>query len=128
MQFRNLLTDLSGERIVILSTHIVPDVEATATEIVLINKGKLIYNSKPEELLKAVEDKIWNCVIPSEDLINFRQSHLISSTIRKSDGIHVRVVSDLQPVDSATKLSATLEDAYLYYISNSNLSVECDKV
>ncbi|MCP4284792.1 MAG: ATP-binding cassette domain-containing protein, partial [Gammaproteobacteria bacterium] len=68
VRFRNLLSDLSGERIVILSTHIVSDVEATATEIALVNQGQLIQHASPEHYLRAVEGKVWACVIPSEAL------------------------------------------------------------
>jgi ABC-2 type transport system ATP-binding protein len=65
VRFRNLLSELSGERIVILSTHIVSDVEATATEIALIAKGTLVVHATPEELLRKVEGKIWEWIVPA---------------------------------------------------------------
>jgi ABC-type multidrug transport system ATPase subunit len=68
VRFRNLLSDLSGERIVILSTHIVSDVEATATDIALIAKGTLVVQATPEALLAQVEGKVWEWVVPSSDL------------------------------------------------------------
>jgi len=120
IQFRNLLSDLSGERIVILSTHIVSDVEATATEIVLINKGQLVRHAVPEELLRTVGGKVWECVVGSEDLMAFRQHHLVSTTIRRGDGVHVRVVADVSPSDKARSVAPSLEDAYLYCISSAN--------
>jgi ABC-2 type transport system ATP-binding protein len=120
IQFRNLLSDLSGERIIILSTHIVSDVEAAATEIVLINKGQLVRHGVPEELLRMVDGKVWECVVSSEDLITFRQHHLISTTIRRSDGVHVRVVANGAPSDKAHSVAPALEDAYLYCISSAN--------
>jgi ABC-2 type transport system ATP-binding protein len=120
VHFRNLLADLSGERIVILSTHIVSDVEATATSIAIINKGRRITHAAPETILRAVEGKVWTWVAPSEEVAKLRQSHLISSTARRSDGVHVRVVSARQPDLTAEPVSATLEDAYLYLISRAN--------
>ena len=120
VRFRNLIADLSGDRIVILSTHIVSDVEATATEIILINKGRLLTHATPEELLQSVEGKVWEWVIPSTEFTAIRQAHLISSTIRRSDGVHVRVVADSPPGDSAVKTSPTLEDAYLKYVYSAN--------
>lgn len=120
VRFRNLIADLSGERIIILSTHIVSDVEATATEIVLIDQGKLLTHSQPEELLQKVEGKVWEWVISSDQLLTAKQKHLISATTRRSDGMHVRLIADTSPGDSAIKVSATLEDAYLRYISNDN--------
>lgn len=116
VRFRNLLSDLSGERIVILSTHIVSDVEAAATEIAIINEGRLLTHSTPEALLRAVEGKVWEWVIPSADLTAARQRYLISSTVRRSDGVHVRLVADTPPGAEAQAISPTLEDAYLHCI------------
>ncbi|HSR33179.1 MAG TPA: ABC transporter ATP-binding protein, partial [Anaerolineae bacterium] len=93
VRFRNLLADLSGERIVILSTHIVSDVEAAATSIAIINKGQRITHASPETILEAVEGKVWTWVVSSEESAKLRQSHLISGTARRSDGVHVRLVS-----------------------------------
>src|ERR1035441_10191544 len=62
VRFRNLLSELSGERIVILSTHIVSDVEATATDIALISQGSLVVHASPEELLRRVEGKVWEWI------------------------------------------------------------------
>ncbi len=120
VRFRNLLSDLSGERIVILSTHIVSDVEATATEIALVNQGQLIQHASPEHYLRAVEGKVWACVIPSEALAAARKTQLITGTIRRSDGVHVRIVSDSPPDGSAKRTPPTLEDAYLYHIAKTN--------
>jgi len=117
VRFRHLLTDLAGERIVILSTHIVSDVEATVTEIALVRKGQLLQHAPPEELLQAVEGKIWEWVIPSADLQEARERLRISSTIRRSDGVHVRVVSEESPGAGAQNVTPNLEDAYLYFIA-----------
>jgi ABC-type multidrug transport system ATPase subunit len=116
VRFRNLLSDLSGERIVILSTHIVSDVEATATRIALVNKGKLLYESAPEELLRELEGKVWEWCVSSDDLTALKQKHIVSGTIRKSDGVQVRVVSASQPEVQACSISPNLEDAYLYFV------------
>jgi len=120
VRFRNLLADLSGERIVILSTHIVSDVEATATSIAIIHKGQRIAHAAPEALLRAVEGKVWTWVVSSEAYAKLRGSHLVSNTARRSDGVHVRVVSARQPDPAARPISATLEDAYLYLVNMAN--------
>src|SRR5512134_96438 len=116
VRFRNLLSDLAGERIIILSTHIVSDVEATATEIVVVNKGQLLCESAPEDLLRELEGKVWEWNVHSDDLPTLKQQHIVSGTIRKSDGVQVRVVSATQPQASAGSVSPNLEDAYLYFI------------
>jgi ABC-2 type transport system ATP-binding protein len=122
VRFRNLLADLSGERIVILSTHIVSDVEATATSIAIINKGQRITHAAPETILQGVAGKVWTWVVSSEELAKLKQSHLISGTARRSDGVHVRVVSERKPNPDAEPVPVTLEDAYLYYIQRAHLS------
>lgn len=117
VRFRNLLSDLSGERIVILSTHIVSDVEATATDIALISQGALVTHATPEELLRGVEGKVWEWVVPSSELNTVKQRYLVSNTIRRSDGVHVRVLGS-QPPAGAQPVMPTLEDAYLFSLSN----------
>jgi ABC-type multidrug transport system ATPase subunit len=116
VRFRNLLSDLSGERIVILSTHIVSDVEATATRIALVNKGRLLCESAPEDLLRELEGKVWEWTVLSDDLPALKQNHIVSGTIRKSNGVQVRVVSAVPPEAPARCVSPNLEDAYLYFI------------
>jgi ABC-type multidrug transport system ATPase subunit len=122
VRFRNLLSELSGERIVILSTHIVSDVEATATDIALISKGTLVAHAAPEELLRQVEGKSWEWVIPSTEVNAAKQRFLISNTTRRSDGVHARVLAP-QPPDGAQPVVPTLEDAYLYSLSNHRAGV-----
>jgi ABC-type multidrug transport system ATPase subunit len=118
VRFRHLLAELAGERIVILSTHIVSDVEATANDIAIINHGHLLTRSPPEDLLQAVEGKIWDWVIPSSELPAAKQKYLLSSIIRHKDGLHIRLVSETSPSYKARLSSSpTLEEAYLYCIS-----------
>src|SRR5512134_821766 len=92
-RFRNLLSDLSGERIVILSTHIVSDVEATATEIVVVNKGCKLQHNVPERLLKMLDGKVWQWIVPSAELPALKQQYIVSGMVRHSEGVQVRVVS-----------------------------------
>ena len=113
VRFRNLLSELSGERIVILSTHIVSDVEAVATDIALIDHGGLVVESAPETLLQSVNGRVWEMVIPSSDLSELRKNYLVSNTAHRSDGVHARVVADHGPAASARPVEPSLEDAYL---------------
>lgn len=113
VRFRNLLSELSGERIVILSTHIVSDVEAVASSIAILAHGHLIAHDVPEALLASVAGKVWQVVVPSSELYALRQKHLVSSTAHRSDGVHARVVADAAPENAARPLDPVLEDAYL---------------
>jgi len=116
VRFRNLLSDLSGERIVILSTHIVSDVEATATDIALISNGALVAHAAPEDLLSRIEGRVWEWVVPSADLNAVKQCYRVSNTMRRSDGVHVRVLAQDAP-PGAQPVVPTLEDAYLDALS-----------
>jgi len=118
VRFRHLLSDLSGDRIVILSTHIVSDIEAAATDIALINRGRLLRHSSPEDLLSLVDGKVFSCVVSSNELNGYRGRHLVSSAIRRSDGVHIRVVGDAPPISCAEPTPPSLEDAYLHCISS----------
>ncbi len=117
VRFRNLLSDLSGERIVILSTHIVSDVEATASDIAIVNKGQLLMHASPEALLRSVEDMVWEWVVPSAELPALRNQHLVSGMVRTSEGVRLRVVAASQPAPDAQTVEPTLEDAYLQLIA-----------
>jgi ABC-type multidrug transport system ATPase subunit len=120
VRFRNLLSDLSGERIVVLSTHIVSDVAATATHIALVHKGHLLRESAPEDLLKELDGKVWQWTVSSDDLVRLKANHIVSGTIRRSDGVEVRVVSESKPDANAQNIPPNLEDAYLFFIGREN--------
>lgn len=117
VRFRNLLSDLSGERIVILSTHIVSDVEAIASDIALIKAGRLIEHAPPERLLQAVEGQVWEMVVPGNELSALKRRLLVGGTALRSDGVHARIVSVESPGNHAVRVAPTLEDAYLYFIA-----------
>jgi ABC-2 type transport system ATP-binding protein len=118
VRFRNLLSELSGDRIVILSTHIVSDVEAAATAIALIQKGRLLLHATPETLLREVEGKVWEWIVPSTDLAELRYVYVVSGTVRSARGVEIRVVADERPDPQANIVEPRLEDAYLYCMQN----------
>jgi ABC-type multidrug transport system ATPase subunit len=116
-RFRNLLADLGGERIVILSTHIVSDVESTATDIAIIHKGHLKARAYPEQLLKQMEGSVWEWMVASEELPAIKQQFLVTGTLRRMDGIEVRAVSAEQPSPEARPAMPNLEDVYLSMVA-----------
>jgi ABC-2 type transport system ATP-binding protein len=118
VRFRNLLSDLSGERIVILSTHIVSDVESTATDIAIIHKGHLKARALPEQLLQQMEGCVWEWMVSSQELPALKQQFLVSGTIRRLDGIEVRAVSGARPCPEAQPVTPNLEDVYLSLVAN----------
>ncbi len=123
VNFRNLISDLAGNRIVILSTHIVSDVEAAATEIVILSQGHMQRHCSPEKLLQSVMGKVWLWVAPSAALTDIRAEHLVSSVVHRSDGVHVRLVAEEAPAIEAKPVAPSLEDAYLYTLKNDRKEV-----
>jgi ABC-2 type transport system ATP-binding protein len=114
VRFRNVLSDLGEGRLVILSTHIVSDVESIATEIAIMREGALVALATPEALMQKAEGSVWEAVLPSQQFDEVRRTMHISGAVRKSDGVHARIVSPECPVAHATPAEPTLEDAFLF--------------
>jgi ABC-type multidrug transport system ATPase subunit len=113
VRFRNLLGDLSGERIVLLSTHIVSDVEATAARIVVMGQGKLLSQGTPEALLDSVRGRVWELELPATELDALRARHTVGATLRRGTQVLARLVADAAPGAGARAVEPSLEDAYL---------------
>lgn len=112
VRFRNVLSSFGDDRVVILSTHIVSDVEATASEVAILADGNLRAHSTPERLLDEVADRVWEIVVEREELGSLKANYLVSTTTRRSDGVHARVVA-ADPPAGAESVEPTLEEAYL---------------
>jgi ABC-type multidrug transport system ATPase subunit len=113
VRFRNLLSEIAHGRLVILSTHIVSDVEAVASQIAVLRHGRLVALATPEELLRRAAGRVFTAVVPSERLAEVQARLAISSILRKADGMHVRFVGEGAAVPGARPVEPTLEDAYL---------------
>ena len=114
VRFRNVLSDLGEGRLVILSTHIVSDVESIATEIAIMREGSLVTLATPEALMQSATGSVWEVVLPSEQFDQVRRTMHVSGAVRKSDGVHARIVSPERPVAEARLAEPTLEDAFLF--------------
>jgi ABC-2 type transport system ATP-binding protein len=113
VRFRNVLADVGLGKLVILSTHIVSDVESVATHIAIMNSGSIVACATPEELMRGAAGNVWELVVPSERFDELRRTARVSSAVRKSDGVHVRIVSGDEP-RGASAAEPTLEDAFLF--------------
>jgi len=126
VRFRNLLTDLSGERIVILSSHIVSDIETIANDIAIIYNGGLLNHNVPDEILKTVDNQVYEGIVTNDDMENFRTNYLVCNSKRNLDGWLVRFLLYPEvklPSFQCRPVKGTLEDAYLRIIAmakNSN--------
>jgi ABC-2 type transport system ATP-binding protein len=116
MRFRHLLTDLAGERLVILSTHIVSDVEASATALAVMAAGELRFHGAPGELLARAEGKVWEWTVADGELAAVRARHHLCASLRRPEGIRVRVLADAAPVVQAQPVAPGLEDAYAWLL------------
>jgi ABC-2 type transport system ATP-binding protein len=116
VRFRNVLSEIGFGKLVLLSTHIVSDIESIATEIAVMKEGALISNTSPEKILSAATGHVWKAVIPSEEFERARASLKISSAVRRADGVHVRFVG-AAPAFYATPAEPELEDAFLFLMN-----------
>lgn len=114
VRFRNVVSEMAADRVVILSTHIVPDIEATASRVALLEDGQLLDHTDPERLIERVEGNVYEYTVPADELTRVRSEHTVSGTVQRAGGVEVRVIAESPPVDDATVARPTLEDAYLW--------------
>lgn len=122
IRFKNLIAQLSKGKIVILSTHIVSDIEFIANEVLVMKDGKLVEKSSLEEILDSVRGKVYTLSVNECDLDEVENKFKISSMIRNNSGINVRVVGDKKPNINKFKYieeEPNLEDVFLYYFNES---------
>jgi ABC-type multidrug transport system ATPase subunit len=117
VRFRNVLSEIGFGKLVILSTHIVSDIESIATEIAVMKSGQLVALESPEELLRRSAGSVWSGIISSEQFESLRSTLKISSAVRRTDGVHVRVVSPAPPPFDAQRVEPEMEDAFLYLMN-----------
>ncbi|MCS3650061.1 ABC-2 type transport system ATP-binding protein [Salinibacter ruber] len=116
-RFRALLTDLAEERVVLLSTHIVSDVEATASRLAIMRDGRLAATAAPEALIDRVRDRVWEWVVGHDELGRVRDAYRVTKATRGPGGVRVHAVAEQPPSAEATPAEPTLEDAYLSLLS-----------
>ena len=114
VRFRNLLSEIAEDRIVILSTHIVSDVEATCEEIAVIDQGRILFRGTVEELLSLVEGRVYRAEVSRKELDRIRSSYNVTSMITLGNNVKVRFLADTEPFSTAQHCDAGVEDAYMY--------------
>jgi ABC-2 type transport system ATP-binding protein len=113
LRFRSLLTELASDRLVILSTHIVSDVEASAGLLVVLEGGRLRYHGSAEKLMARAQGQVWDWVVPAAQIPQLRNEYHVSAAMHRVDGVQLRVVAEGAPSADAVPAQPTLEDAYL---------------
>jgi len=116
IRFRNLLVELSRERIVIFSTHIIEDIASSCNRVAVINKGSLKYIGEPAKMAGIADGFVWQFDIPSGEFASIQKDLLILHHMRDGDNIRIRCLSEKMPYEGATQVKPLLEDAYLWLL------------
>lgn len=118
IRFRNLLVQLSRERIVLFSTHIIEDIASSCNQLAVINKGSVRYKGSPQDMLQHAEGLVWEYVIPANEFEQAESEQVIVNHMREGDNIRVRCIASTQPTEAAVEAEPVLEDAYLCLLKN----------
>ena len=116
VRFRNLLSDYAGDKIVILSTHIVSDIEAIADEVLLMKQGKIVLHGTVPELVQKADGKVWELEVSSAEAKKWQTKSTVANLRHEGKQVVLRIISDGKPSEEAVLCEATLEDLYLYYL------------
>ena len=115
IRFRNLISELSEDRLVLLSTHIVSDIEYIANEIWLMKDGEILHKGSIDELINSMTETVWECLVPKNRVSDFMEKYKISNTKSEINQVMLRIISHEKPVENAMRVEASLEDVFLYY-------------
>ena len=118
---RNLIGQIALNKIVLLSTHVVPDIEFIAKELILLSDGQVIQQGTPKELLQQVDGIVWETVIPETELNHISQYGTVCGVARDQEGIYVRLLSKEKPAIPSSPGRTCLEDVYLHYFGEEGL-------
>jgi ABC-2 type transport system ATP-binding protein len=119
MRFRNLIADLAQTSIIILSSHIVSDIETIANEVAIMKGGTLLTKGTQQEVIAQVAGKVFETTMEQSQLADFKTRHLVVNTNRQKENVWVRYISN-NPIEGSAQATASLEDAYLFLTHNSN--------
>ena len=115
IRFRNLISELSEDRLVLLSTHIVSDVEFIAGDILLMKDGKFFMNGTAAEIISGMDQAVWSCTVPRKEADLYLSRYLVSNVKTVPGGVELRILAERCPVEGAVMEEAALEDAFLLY-------------
>lgn len=108
--FRNIISEMSKDKIIIISTHIVSDIEYISDQVLVMKKGCFILQGTPEELLDKVNGEVWSCKIPNKEWTKFETQYCIANSHALANHVEARIISTEAPIDDAINVEPTLED------------------
>jgi len=115
IRFRNLISELAEDRIVLLSTHIVSDIEYIANDILLMKDGQFTISGTADEIISTMPDKVWRCTVPKGKINAYLKNYKVANVKTVHDGAELRIVATDPPAENAAEEMPTLEDVFLYY-------------
>ena len=115
IRFRNLISEVSEDRIVLLSTHIVSDIEYIAGGIFLMKDGHFLRTGTAQDIIASMPQRVWSTVVPKSQVDSFLGSFQVSNIRTVPGGAELRILSAQPPAEGSVEQAATLEDAFLYY-------------
>ena len=115
VRFRKVISSLGKNRIVLLSTHIVPDIDYIADKILIMKNGELIQEGTEKKIIEKVEGHVWKCVVSEKEAERIENLYIVSNMRNSGENVELRIISKKQPVLNAKNVESTLEDAYLYH-------------
>lgn len=122
IHFRNLISGFAKDKIVLLSTHIVSDIESIADQIIVLKKGEIAVNGTPNVLIQQMLGKVWECLIPESELEYASQKYCIVNQHLQSQQVLLRIISEEKPdLEMSKAISPTLEDLYMFYFRDENV-------
>ncbi len=116
-RFRNLLSRISGDRIILLSTHIVSDLDMLAGSVILLKDGSVLRQGSGDILTEELKGKVWSVIVPENSFPEYEARYLVSNVSRRDHMLELRVVSEERPGPEAKTEPPTLEDMYLYFFN-----------
>lgn len=115
IRFKNMIANLSKDRIILLSTHIVSDIESLANEILIMKQGRLMKRGLPSALTEVMKGKVWSVIVDEDQFMQLQERFKIVSTTMEQGLVRVRVLGEEKPTDQAILQEPNLEDLFLYY-------------
>ena len=116
--FRNVIAEMAQDKIIIISTHIVSDIEYISDQVIIMKKGRFLLQGTTEELTAEADGMVWSCRIPSREWLSFESSHTVADSKNMGDVVEARVISPSCPCADAEQAEPTLEDLYLKCFSD----------
>ena len=110
-----MISELAENRLVLLSTHIVSDVEYIANEILLMKDGSIMHRGTAEELIDTMTEGVWKCFVRKNEVSRYLKQYKISNMKSEVQGVELRIISKEKPMENAVLEDANLEDVFLYY-------------